>query len=590
MKTPTSTLLVSARTNWVCFSLLPALLLVQLSYSQTPTIVSLGTLGGSSTTPYAVNAGGQVVGNSFLPGNAGDHAFIFSVGTMQDLGTLGGGFSVGYSVNKSGQVVGYSIDAGGKQTAFIYSDGVIQGIGVNGLSSQALKVNDAGQAAGNFRTANNAQHAFLFSRGTVTDLQTLGGTYAAVPYYCSINSLGWVVGESMTANSEMHAFLWKNGAMADLGTLGGTYSSAYSINASGWVTGISTLAGDTEEHAFLFNGSQTLDLGTLGGGMSIGYVVNNQGAVAGDSYTTAYENHAFLYLNGQMSDLGDLGGGYSTVYDLNNLGQVVGEAYDANYNSRAFLYEQGAMTDLNSLLPAGSGWALMTAYNISDGGHILGFGINNGNYDWFLLSLNRASANRPPVADAGPDQALECTGSLIVVQLDGSNSSDPDGDALQYEWYNGSTLLGSTAKLAVQVAQGAYTLTLKVTDPSGASAQDTLNVTVADTTPPRIVSLSVTPGALFPLNKKMVGVVVTATAQDNCDQSPVCRIVSISSNQPDTAQGGNTSPDWEITGPLSADLRAASAKTSPRVYTILVECTDASGNSSSQSVTVTTGK
>src|SRR5581483_3884292 len=47
----------------------------------------------------------------------------------------------------------------------------------------------------------------------------------------------------------------------------------------------------------------------------------------------------------------------------------------------------------------------------------------------------QVSANRPPIATAGNNQQLECNGpSGTFVSLDGSGSSDPDGDALTYEW------------------------------------------------------------------------------------------------------------------------------------------------------------
>ena len=50
---------------------------------------------------------------------------------------------------------------------------------------------------------------------------------------------------------------------------------------------------------------------------------------------------------------------------------------------------------------------------------------------------------------------------------------------------------------------------------------------------------------------------------------------------------GNTAPDWEITGPLTVDLRAERAGGGDgRVYTITVECSDASGNKSWTTVEV----
>ena len=43
--------------------------------------------------------------------------------------------------------------------------------------------------------------------------------------------------------------------------------------------------------------------------------------------------------------------------------------------------------------------------------------------------------NRAPLADAGPDQVVEATDAGgAVVTLDGSRSSDPDGDSLTFTW------------------------------------------------------------------------------------------------------------------------------------------------------------
>jgi hypothetical protein len=85
----------------------------------------------------------------------------------------------------------------------------------------------------------------------------------------------------------------------------------------------------------------------------------------------------------------------------------------------------------------------------------------------------------------------------------------------------------------------------------------------------------------------MVLVTVTVVAVDSVDSTPVSRIVSVSSNQPINGTGdGDTAPDWEITGPLTVNLRSERAGNDVRKYTIRVETTDDSGNSTFTKVQV----
>jgi uncharacterized repeat protein (TIGR01451 family) len=97
--------------------------------------------------------------------------------------------------------------------------------------------------------------------------------------------------------------------------------------------------------------------------------------------------------------------------------------------------------------------------------------------------------NRPPVANAGADQTAECSSGEASVTLDGSASSDPDGDApLTYEWSENGNPLGTGQSISVTLPLGSHTVTLKVTDPSGDSSQDTVTVSVVDTTRPVVTA------------------------------------------------------------------------------------------------------
>ncbi len=86
------------------------------------------------------------------------------------------------------------------------------------------------------------------------------------------------------------------------------------------------------------------------------------------------------------------------------------------------------------------------------------------------------------VANAGPDQTVECAGALTPVSLDGTASTG--GGTLSYSWKEGATNLGTGAMLNVGLPLGPHTITLTVTSSGGASDDDDVLVTIADTTAP----------------------------------------------------------------------------------------------------------
>ena len=59
------------------------------------TMTDLGTLGGLSSEPVAINEAGQVIGYSYLAGDDTQHGFFWDGGVMTDLGTtlVGGAIS-----------------------------------------------------------------------------------------------------------------------------------------------------------------------------------------------------------------------------------------------------------------------------------------------------------------------------------------------------------------------------------------------------------------------------------------------------------------------------------------------------------------
>jgi len=105
-----------------------------------------------------------------------------------------------------------------------------------------------------------------------------------------------------------------------------------------------------------------------------------------------------------------------------------------------------------------------------------------------------------------------------------------------------------------------------------------------DTTPPDISTVSATPDSLWPPDHKMVPVTVAVSVTDACDPdvAAACEIISVSSNE------SGTSPEWQITGPLTVNLRAERLVTATgRTCTITVQCMNESGNASTKTVAVT---
>lgn len=214
-----------------------------------------------------------------------------------------------------------------------------------------------------------------------------------------------------------------------------------------------------------------------------------------------------------------------------------------------------------------------------------GAGVDMGAYEIVANSL--------PEAHAGADVTVECTGhGGTTVWLDGSGSTDADStpgtndDIVLFEWLVDGDVVASGEVVSMLFDLGVHAVTLRVTDSQGATDEDSMTVTVQDTTPP-VLALDASPHVLWPANHKLVDVHVTATVTDACDAAPSIVLVQIiNSESDDSAGGGDGNTDDDVQeATLGADdydmkLRAERrGKGDGRVYTLVYRATDASGNS-----------
>jgi probable HAF family extracellular repeat protein len=349
------------------------------------TVTDLGTLGGDNSIPIWITNTGDVIGFSETGkldgfGNPIQHAFLWSKGSMQDLGTLGGNNSFALGGNDQGEVVGYADVPGGATS-----------------------------------------HAFLWRNGQLTDIGTLSGP-DGFSFAQQINNQHEIVGGSTTADGNFRGFVWASGLMTDLGTLGGPNSFGNGINDLGQIVGGATVSeavnpilGFPPFYGTLWNKGEIVTL--TPGVPAAAFNINNRGQVVGrilvPDPTEGGVAHAFLWQEGVLTDLGvPAGDDNSEANSLNNSGQIVGDSgvgFIESYSpDRALLWQGGVFTDLNTLIPPGSGYLLIVAFDVNARGEIVvcAVQLSSGNVHAALLTPQPASVTgNIGQSSAGPTKA-----------------------------------------------------------------------------------------------------------------------------------------------------------------------------------------
>jgi probable HAF family extracellular repeat protein len=172
-------------------------------------ITDIGAPPQASTVAWAINNGGTIVGNAFLPPPIPFtfpqpiRGFVYENGAMRLLDTLGGLQAFAMDINNSGTIVGTAQEANGNFHAVTYVGSTPLALGVPGNFSTARAINDRGQIVG---TMDNG--SYLYDNGTVTRLESIPEVMAAgwtrlTP--TAINDRGWIVGTGF--NGQGRAFV-----------------------------------------------------------------------------------------------------------------------------------------------------------------------------------------------------------------------------------------------------------------------------------------------------------------------------------------------------------------------------------------------
>ena len=189
--------------------------------------------------------------------------------------------------------------------------------------------------------------------------------------------------------------------------------------------------------------------------------------------------------------------------------------------------------------------------------------------DTVIIQIN-SPANQPPVANAGVDQTVTDVNNngTETINLNGSASTDADGTITSYIWFEGASQIAIGSTPSVTLATGTHVVTLEVTDNLGATATDSVNITINS-----------------PTNQSPVanaGVDQTVTDTDG-NGTEVINLNGAASSDPD---GTITSYLWFEGTNQIASGSSTSVTLSTGTHVITLEVTDNLGAKATDTVTI----
>jgi sugar lactone lactonase YvrE len=179
----------------------------------------------------------------------------------------------------------------------------------------------------------------------------------------------------------------------------------------------------------------------------------------------------------------------------------------------------------------------------------------------FTVTVN--DVNRAPVVTANPIptpiQAPSPSGASVNLQ---GSATDPDGDTVSYQWFDGASQIANTASATVTLGIGTHSIFLLATDSKGASAS-TAAQSVTVTAPPGTNQAPVAVANALPAT-------IEAT-------SPAGATVNLNGSGSSDADGDPLSFSWRDNGTQIATTMTASVTLAIGTHSITLTVSDGRG-------------
>ena len=325
----------------------------------------------------------------------------------------------------------------------------------------------------------------------------------------SVTDMGSLFHQASSFNGDISS--WDTSKVTDMGGMF-YYASSFNGDISSWDTSSATTMVDMFSGASSFNGdisswdtSSVTDMATM---FSMAYYFN--GALSSWDVSSVTDMSEMFY--GASSFKQNLGPWYITlnnthIHDGSYAASIGAQnSYLRGHNPSYSLVDgAGCINNANFTISGNvltiNSAPTQDAYSICIGasGDSL-FGTGNALPITLSAGTTAQDVNRQPAADAGANQTVP---EGAAVQLDGSASSDPNGNQLSYSWTAPSDIAlqnNSTATPSfmapVVLADTDYTFALTVSD-GIATDTDTVTITVQDTDPLNPDPMAADPAADF---------------------------------------------------------------------------------------------